>query len=349
MDRPVDQQIDDESFQLILQLAQEDLELAQTHLDHKGKLPEGIVNDVQLAINSQLQELKVAEAIKSDNRMAQSFAVAVAKDGNILKQATDQELLAQEDRLIARRLAGQRTAIETRTTAPIKEESVDETLLAKLAANFVSEDLGTELYLAQEEAANINELKGESSSSVKDTDGGTSKTATLQCACCRDECHFFEVATAPCGDNYCRDCLQTLFTESFKDQTLFPPRCHKHEFSPRDIAMFLTTEVKAQYEEKKIEYSTHPRTYCSGCGKFVRSEFIIRAVATCKACNTRTCTHCKKAVHKGECPEDPDRKKALELAAEQGWKECPGCGEMVELTIGCNHMTFVLSDILASS
>ena len=248
---------------------------------------------------------------------------------------------------MARRVAGQRTTITNPTPAVIEYNSVYQTLLAKLVAAFVSEDLGKELYLEQEEAANNNKGQGESSSSVADTDGRTSKTATIHCACCRDEYRFFEVATAPCGDNYCRDCLQTLFTESFKGQTLFPPRCHKHEFPLREVAMFLTSEVKARYQEKKIEYSTHPRTYCSDCGNFVRPELIIRNIATCKNCNTRTCTHCKKPVHEGGCPEDPDRKKVLELAADQGWKECPGCGEMVELTIGCNHMTFVLPTLLA--
>ena len=47
--------------------------LAQTRLDHKGKLSEGMVNDAQLAIESQLEGYKVVRTINSDIRVAQSM------------------------------------------------------------------------------------------------------------------------------------------------------------------------------------------------------------------------------------------------------------------------------------
>lgn len=48
---------------------------------------------------------------------------------------------------------------------------------------------------------------------------------------------------------------------------------------------------------------------------------------------------CKGAAHQGDCPEDEASNQLLALAEQEGWKRCPGCHRMVELTHGCYHMS----------
>lgn len=40
-----------------------------------------------------------------------------------------------------------------------------------------------------------------------------------------------------------------------------------------------------------------------------------------------------------ECPEDMEMEDLLNAAAEKKWQRCYSCRRMVELTIGCNHIS----------
>lgn len=64
--------------------------------------------------------------------------------------------------------------------------------------------------------------------------------------------------------------------------------------------------------------------------------------AFCEACNARTCMHCKALAHDGACPADEARQSLVNLADEQGWKLCFGCGEIVFRYEGRGHMTSVI-------
>jgi hypothetical protein len=48
---------------------------------------------------------------------------------------------------------------------------------------------------------------------------------------------------------------------------------------------------------------------------------------------------CKRTAHLGDCPSDSTLQEVLALAAENGWRRCDGCKVVVELTMGCNHIT----------
>lgn len=39
------------------------------------------------------------------------------------------------------------------------------------------------------------------------------------------------------------------------------------------------------------------------------------------------------------CPEDKDLELTIRVGKAKGWKECSGCGNMVERLLGCRHMT----------
>ena len=57
-------------------------------------------------------------------------------------------------------------------------------------------------------------------------------------------------------------------------------------------------------------------------------------------CQAQTCSICKAERHvNSECPKDTDTTALLDTAREAGWTRCYRCGVLVELTIGCYHMT----------
>lgn len=93
---------------------------------------------------------------------------------------------------------------------------------------------------------------------------------------------------------------------------------------------------------------TPNRTYCSNksCSIFIRPSNMKGDKATCPECDSRTCTICKSSAHEGDCPQDPAVVALMATAAKEGFKQCPSCRVMVELTFGCNHMTYAFFDRL---
>jgi hypothetical protein len=66
---------------------------------------------------------------------------------------------------------------------------------------------------------------------------------------------------------------------------------------------------------------------------------------TCPApgCLTRTCRSCRSKVASGDlhskCKVDEMDQQILALGKDAGWARCPGCAQMIELQMGCYHMT----------
>ncbi len=85
------------------------------------------------------------------------------------------------------------------------------------------------------------------------------------------------------------------------------------------------------------EYNTPNPTYCpwENCLCYIPRRFILEDYAKCPTCKKRMCMGCKHKEHGGMCRQDKKLKKLIE---KQGWKFCV-CGEVVERTYGCNHMT----------
>lgn len=73
-------------------------------------------------------------------------------------------------------------------------------------------------------------------------------------------------------------------------------------------------------------------------------------VATCSICYTETCTICKSQAHIGaECPNHTALQAVIDLGNENNWQRCYSCRRMVELEIGCNHMTYEISPVALSA
>lgn len=127
----------------------------------------------------------------------------------------------------------------------------------------------------------------------------------LTCGACWDSGTTDEICTLPCGDFFCRTCLETLFVSACKDESMFPPRCCE-PIAPD--AKYLTREVIREFENKTVEFGTVNRTYCSwdSCAAFIPPDRIDGESGNCpKNPTDLTCTRCKAHWHPDEdCPAD---------------------------------------------
>lgn len=61
----------------------------------------------------------------------------------------------------------------------------------------------------------------------------------------------------------------------------------------------------------------------------------------CKKCEQLTCSACKTKEHEGDCTAMTEDATLKTLAQAQGWQVCTGYSAMVELSYGCDHISYV--------
>lgn len=107
---------------------------------------------------------------------------------------------------------------------------------------------------------------------------------------------------------------------------------------------YLIDDFPEDFRQRQLEMDTPNRTYCSSipCSIFIGPSNIEGDKATCPNCDTRTCTICKGGAHDGDCPQDPAVVALTATAVREGFKQCPSCRLLVELTFGCNHVTYAI-------
>ncbi|RYP65651.1 hypothetical protein DL771_008203 [Monosporascus sp. 5C6A] len=355
----------DEDIALIVKLLQEDGQIAMDAAQAKGKQPEGAETDEYLAFKLQIEELQSAETVAMDRRMTRSIQQAIRADSDALARLRDDERQAQRDRAFSIALSnGQAVPGDAPThDAPLGLGDEDD-FLDKLSYIYVTgiedeEDIDSE---GDDEhtAPRGQKQQPESSAWAASRRARPPQPGSRQrqqpkrnCEACGERKHFAELARAPCRHEYCRECLGRLFQDAMVDESLFPPRCCKQPIPLHQNLVFLDADVARRFQHKAVEFSTPNRTYCHNgrCGAFVPPSRYVRddgggrggAVATaacCGECGARTCTECKGAAHGGgDCPNDVQLQRVIQLAREQGWQRCQNCWCMVELNMGCNHMT----------
>ncbi|KAF2788360.1 hypothetical protein K505DRAFT_255736 [Melanomma pulvis-pyrius CBS 109.77] len=144
-----------------------------------------------------------------------------------------------------------------------------------------------------------------------------------------------------CDHTYCRSCLTDHFRAALVDTGLFPPRCCKTPI-PVEICHALLPKDLVKDFDLKVEELAHPNpTYCSNldCNEFIRLKDIKNDVGTCVFCETKTCVTCKGEQHEGLCPKDPHVVLLMDTAKRSKWQQCSRCKTLVELNLGCFHMT----------
>jgi hypothetical protein len=344
---PTLRDMDAATAELLLQLQLEDLE--EIDVQSKGKQKQGTVTDAQVARQLQEEELQNARTWVADSSLAQSMARAVQADGQVVAQLRQAEVVAQADHNMAMSLSGQRRAGAAQSESISAEQQLDDQLLARLATLNMHAALGepsqfTAAAMAAEANEDDEERNQPESSAWAATRSNANHKPARDCVSCLEIKKPFDLMAAPCRHEYCQVCIVDLFTGSFTDESLFPPRCCRQTIPVSDASQFLSNEMKVIYAEKAVEFSTPNRTYCSqaACSAFITPDSIHNQTAHCPRCSTRTCTLCKGAAHVGQdCPEDPNHQAVLDLAQQEGWRACYSCHRMVELDTGCYHMTYV--------
>ncbi|RMD42692.1 hypothetical protein DV735_g2460, partial [Chaetothyriales sp. CBS 134920] len=341
-----DDHLDDESAELILKLLLEEVESFKGNC--KGKQKAGDADDGEYAATLLEDDLHQLEASLRDRRMTRSIANAVQTDGGLIEQSAQEEQAACTDHDLAHHLSGSSNAKSSVLPQP---EELDDVLLSQLAGRYVSEETGHAL------ASSLGQLRvpageitrAEGSSGPSSSHRGKNRRDNPNnnggvCGACQEPKPFFDLIQAPCQHEYCLDCLRDLFNASLTDEGLFPPRCCRTPIPLKSVAIYMPKQLKDTFAEKEIEFSTLNRTYCSQatCSAFINPANISKDIATCQKCSTQTCSICKAAAHIGsDCPEDPNQQALLDLAREAGWQHCNECRSLVEISTGCNHMTYM--------
>ncbi|KAL4068439.1 hypothetical protein V8B97DRAFT_2058464 [Scleroderma yunnanense] len=170
------------------------------------------------------------------------------------------------------------------------------------------------------------------------------------CVICQDPIYGSEVR-APCSHYYDITCLTDLFESATRDESLYPPRCCRQNIPFAQVQTHLSHELVARFEEKGREFGTINRVYCvqPTCSRFLGpiSQGTLFSggppIYDCPApgCTTRTCAGCRGRYDgwTHTCRQDQGAEQVLNLGQNQGWARCPGCAQLIELNMGCFHMT----------
>lgn len=150
-----------------------------------------------------------------------------------------------------------------------------------------------------------------------------------------------------CQHNYCASCFSQLVSTALQNENLFPPKCCLQEIPAKLIKSNVRLKLGTVFKQKAKEYAVpaSERWYCPStrCAKWIDPGRLSFSAGSfrCPHCRLRICPTCRGAEHAkhGDCPQDFDLAATLEEAERAGWRRCYKCRAMVELTVGCRHIT----------
>lgn len=355
--------LDEATLQVIIQGQLQDLEEMARANAPKGKGRAGQhdpCDDLSVAINTYRDELAARSQLLADEAMCRSMASAVDTDAEQIQALMFEEQRSARDRRMAFQMQGQPVpeGHGNGHTSGAAAEAVDDEVVERLRhLNLSSSPLmspTSSLFSQSQQTEADDPVNNPESSSwaaqrrpahrtMAPLRPAIKKPTTRECIACTDR-HIIDnlIRSPACGHEYCRDCIQSLFTSSLTDESLFPPRCCGQAIPLDSCRTHLTATLTGQFQAKKRELDTPNRTYCHRptCSAWVPPESIRGQVARCIKCYHGTCVLCKGARHIGrDCPDDPATQQVLQLAQEQGWQRCRACQKFVELNTGCNHIS----------
>ncbi|KAG8734439.1 hypothetical protein FRC12_018528 [Ceratobasidium sp. 428] len=325
----------------------------------KGKGRAGVLSDVEASFNMAEAEHKATIQRITDGRIARSAERAMNQDRALIESFTALEERERADRRLALTLSqnpkaeillpGPSSAV---TSAPgslyaqsenpslnsVRSDSVISSIAASLPADSPEgsvQSLGS--YQSSNESVNVTK----SVPSILILAGGRPEA---ECIICRDT--VTRAYQAPCGCFYDRECLINLFERAAVDESLFPPRCCNLRIPFQVVRVIFTSKLIRAFERKTKEFETPNRLYCHKprCSAFLGPAVgnqRQRSNKECTACYRRTCTFCKGVGHPPgvPCQTNADTQQVLTLGRKEGWQSCPSCHNLVELALGCYHMT----------
>jgi hypothetical protein len=275
----------------------------------------------------------IAEALDLDPAIALDMGMPLMLDDESMTTFIKDEIVANADHVLALKAQEQMRRDPGTDMTPITDKdsflTTQLTLISKMVALCVSEPASIPF---MPDDLRKKEITGE----------GYQSDRCHTCTACMDSKAWFEVHAADCKHEYCEDCLRRLFEDSYKDESLFPPRCCQKPFPVENnasLTVHLPLDLVSRWPLRKIEVNTKDRTYCHKCGTFILPATIMNNRAKCGTCDIDTCSKCKKPYHFFGCLVDVAEQQVIELARKEGWQRCTGCRGMVELKKGCHHMT----------
>ena len=150
-----------------------------------------------------------------------------------------------------------------------------------------------------------------------------------------------------CGHASCRSCLRTLFLTALGDSSLLPLQCCELPLDMNVVDDLLKPQDAETLRNRLNEMSAKDKMFCPSCGAFSNLDLVDKSLSAempCHGCGVLLCVICKTRSHSRITCEvnqrigDDDDKEVLNLAKSKGWKQCPNCNILIELSIGCNHM-----------
>ncbi|RYP74400.1 hypothetical protein DL771_003067 [Monosporascus sp. 5C6A] len=169
--------------------------------------------------------------------------------------------------------------------------------------------------------------------------------ALVECVSCLDYFSARETIRAPCH-SYCRDCFRRLISAACQNEQQWPPKCCLNTIPDATILLGVNGKLQRQWRLRGAEWNipVGERVYCGqrSCSIWCRPDQVIAARGTARCSQGHwTCTICRGPQHGAAeaCPQDRDLLRTNELAEEEGWKRCHGCGAYVEHREACQHMT----------
>ncbi|TDL23948.1 hypothetical protein BD410DRAFT_129824 [Rickenella mellea] len=246
-------------------------------------------------------------------------------DQDLLEEWNRQEIQAQEDRAMALRLSGQTPGAPSLAVGPSSSHST---------FSGVSDDVEE----PDDFAVDDPQVFGRAAPIPSGDD-------RRECVICQEPTTALAYR-APCGDYYHSHCLVSLVEATTRDESLFPLRCCNRQFEVTEVQRYIPSELRRTFAEKSREFSTPERIYCSTvtCGAFLVAKTAAPAPVTCARCAQRTCSSCAAPAHSVFVPcndelADAGVQEFLVTADNAGWQRCPDCRQVVELSMGCYHIT----------
>ncbi|PSN73813.1 hypothetical protein BS50DRAFT_510334 [Corynespora cassiicola Philippines] len=327
--------LDDEIVALSLQLE----ELKYRQETSKGKWNNNNVPDLEVAYANYLTEMEHHFAFLKDVKLAHSIANAVNTDGEAIAEIFQLETQAQEDHRLAVQLSTDDPNLEA--PPPYTEKNPDKIVedeVLQLLTNIMRSNDG--LY----DDPNPSQAGPSMTYAERQTNVlGKLASDTHECIGCSETFRFIDFFELECRHKYCGACLKRVIMRAVaeKDLAWLPPRCCGTSIPNASIIRLLDQEELNDFQDAQVEKETSNKTYCSNpnCCRFILPQHIVAGEATCSNCQTKTCSMCKNASHEDDCPADPNLQATLSLGAQRGWQRCFSCRTLVEINLGCNHMT----------
>ena len=128
-----------------------------------------------------------------------------------------------------------------------------------------------------------------------------------------------------------------------------PPRCCIQPIPGSIVKAILTKEEQQEFLKAVTQFSTpwESRIFCPNraCGEFIpprknpdpKHPFEVM----CRQCRRQVCIMCKRSAHTlgQDCPDDWELDTVLKIGEKSGWRRCYKCRNLVELSVGCSHIT----------